>query len=40
MYVLLKFGITDYCLGLHSLKVNSYSNILLLNLGHNFSIDF
>ena len=36
MYLVLRFGTTDYCVGMHSLKVDSYSSILLLYLGYNF----
>ena len=35
MYLVLRFGTTDCCVGMLSLKVNSYSNILLLYLGYN-----
>ena len=34
MYIVLRFGTTDHCVGMHSLKVNSYSDILLLFLGY------
>ena len=39
MYLLLRFGTTDYCVGMHSLQVNSYSNVLLLYLGYNSVIN-
>ena len=39
MYLVLKFGITDYCVDMHILKINSYSDILLLNFGYNSVIN-
>ena len=40
MYLLLScFFTTDYCVGMHSLKVGSYSNIHMLYLGYNSIIN-
>ena len=33
------FDTTNYCVGMHSLKINSYSNIPLLYLGYNSVIN-
>ena len=39
MCLVLTFATTDYCVSMHSLKVNSYSNIPLLYLLYNSVID-
>ena len=39
MYLVIRFGTTDYCVGMHSSKVNGYSNILLLYLCYNSVIN-
>ena len=32
IFLVLMFDITDHCVGMHSLQVNNYSNVLLLFL--------
>ena len=39
MYLLLRFGTADYYFGMHTVKVYSYLNILLLYLGYNHVIN-
>ena len=37
--LLLKLDITDHCVGMHSLEVNNYSNVLLLYLVYKSNIN-
>ena len=39
MYLLLRLGTTDYCIGMDSSKVNGYSNVLLMYLGYGSAIN-